>query len=115
MPWITRLAISASSFFILMAIIHFVRDKKLDERHALLWVLSGFVMLAAPLLIPSIDRLSRAIGIDYPPAFIFLLAFFALFLIILQYSVTLTRLSKQNRKLAERLAIVENDLRQRSS
>lgn len=111
MPWSARLIIAAASLSVLVAIIHFVRHKRLDERQAMLWVLAGVSMMLAPLVIPGIDRLSRAIGIDYPPAFIFLLAFFALFVIALQYVVTLTRLTKQNRRLAERLAILEHDMR----
>jgi len=112
MPWSARLFISIASLAVLVIIIHFVRKKRLDERYAMLWVLSGFVMMLGPFVIPGIDRLSRAIGINYPPAFLFLMAFFALFLIVLQYSVALTRLTKQNRRLAERLAILESDLRQ---
>ncbi|MFO1463221.1 MAG: DUF2304 domain-containing protein [bacterium] len=111
MPWITRIMIAAFSSLVLLVIIQFVRRKKLDERQALLWVLSGIVMILAPLLIPGIDRLSRAIGIDYPPAFAFLLAFFAMFFLALQFSVSITRLTKQNRRLAERLALLEYELK----
>lgn len=113
MPWSTRLLIAAAGLAVLAGIIQLVRRKKLDEKRAMLWILSGALVTVAPLAIPSIDRISRAVGIDYPPALIFLLAFFALFVIVLQYAVALTRLAKQNRSLAERLAILEHDLKRR--
>ncbi len=115
MPLITRVLIAGFSFLVLLVIIHLVRQKKLDEKYAFLWVISGVILLVAPFAVKNIDRLSRAIGINYPPAFIFLVGFLVLFLIVLQYSVALSRLTKQNRKLAQRLAILEETLKQRGS
>jgi len=108
MPWITRLLIAATSLMVMLVIFQLVRKKKLDERYALLWIFSGVILFFAPLSVSLIDRISRAIGIQYPPAFIFLLCFFALFIMMLQYSVSLSRFYKQNRILAQRLAVLEN-------
>jgi Uncharacterized conserved protein (DUF2304). len=88
-------------------IIQLVRHKRLEERYAMLWILAGFLMLFAPWATPLIDFFSLSLGIHYPPAFVFLLVFFALGMINLQFSVTLSRLSKQNKILAQKLAILE--------
>ena len=84
MPLITRLLIAAVGLVVLLVIIQLVRRRKLDEKYALLWLLAGLTMIVLPLAVPSIDRLALAVGIHYPPALVFLVAFLALCLICLQ-------------------------------
>ncbi len=69
-------------------------------------------MMLAPLVTPVIDAFSTTLGFHYPPAFVFLLAFLGLCLINLQYSVVISRLTKQNRSLAQRFAILEASLKE---
>jgi hypothetical protein len=94
----------------MLTIIQFVRRKQLDEKYALLWIIAGVFMMLAPLATRTIDALSTALGFHYPPAFILLLGFFALCLINLQFSVVISRLTKQNKLLAQRYAILEQRL-----
>jgi hypothetical protein len=103
--------IALVSLFITLTIIGLVRKKRLDEKYALLWLAAGALMMLAPLATPFIDAMSTALGFHYPPAFVFLLAFLGLCLINLQYSVVISRLTKQNRTLAQRFAILEEGLR----
>ncbi len=65
-------------------------------------------MVAIPfIVIPgAIDALSSWIGIYYPPATVFLLAIFVLFLISIHFSRQLTRLEERTRILAEELALL---------
>jgi hypothetical protein len=77
-----------------------------------LWLAAGVLMMMAPLATPIIDAMSTALGFHYPPAFVFLLAFLGLCLINLQFSVVISRLTKQNRALAQRFAILEESLRE---
>ena len=73
------------SLLVLLTIIQLVRRKRLDEKYAFLWVMAGAFML---------------------------LAFFALCLINLQFSVVLSRLSKHNKQLAQRVALLEQRVKQ---
>ena len=95
----------------LLTIIQLVRRKRLDEKYAFIWVIAGIVMLFAPLATRTLDALSLALGV-HNPGFILLLAFFAICLINLQFSVVLSRLNKHNKQLAQRLALVEQRLQQ---
>jgi hypothetical protein len=95
----------------MLTIVQFVRRKQLDEKYALLWIVAGVVMMFAPLATKTIDTLSTALGFHYPPAFILLLGFFALCLINLQFSVVISRLTKQNKLLAQRYAIIEQRIK----
>jgi hypothetical protein len=96
----------------MLTIVQFVRRKQLDEKYALLWLVAGVLMMFAPLATRTIDALSTALGFHYPPAFILLLGFFALCLINLQFSVVISRLTKQNKLLAQRYAIIERRIKQ---
>jgi hypothetical protein len=95
-----------------LTIIILVRRKRLDEKHALLWLVTGLVMLFAPIISKGVDALSYKLGFFYPPSFVFLVAFFALSLISLQHSVLASRLSKNNKQLAQRFALLEQRLRE---
>lgn len=95
----------------LLTIIQLVRRKRLDEKYAFLWVAAGVFMLFAPLATRTLDAVSLALGV-HNPGFVLMLAFFALCLINLQFSVVLSRLNKHNKQLAQRLALLEQQLRQ---
>jgi hypothetical protein len=88
-----------------------VRQKRLDEKYAWLWLMAGAGMLLAPFVSNVVDAISRKLGFYYPPSFVFLIAFLSLSLINLQYSVALSRLTKQNRVLSQKFAILERHLR----
>lgn len=96
----------------MLTIVNLVRRRRLDEKYALLWLAAGIVMMAAPLATKPIDALSELLGFHYGPAFVLLIAFLGLCLINLQYSVVISRLNKQNKSLAQRVAIMEQRLRQ---
>ncbi|HKQ04992.1 MAG TPA: DUF2304 domain-containing protein [Blastocatellia bacterium] len=114
MPLTTRIMMAVASLLVLLTIIQLVRRKRLDEKYAFLWVAAGLVMLFAPLATRPLDALSMALGV-HNPGFILMLAFFAICLINLQFSVVLSRLNKHNKQLAQRLALLEQQLNQRAA
>lgn len=91
----------------MLLIIQLVRNKRLDEKYALLWIVAGLFLIAAPVFSRQIDALSAALGFHYAPAFILLLGFMGLCLMNLQFSVVISRLNQQNRILAQKVAIME--------
>jgi hypothetical protein len=107
MPITTKVLIGSVSLLVMLTIVSLVRQKRLDEKYALLWLAAGATMMMAPFATGTIDALSNALGFHYAPAFVLLMAFLGLCLINLQYSVVISRLNKQNRGLAQRVAIME--------
>ncbi len=103
--------ISCISLIVMIAIINLVRRKRVDEKYALLWLAAGTIMMLAPFATGFIDKLSHAIGIYYPPSLVFLAGFLALCLINLQFSAVISRLTKDNRRLAQQFAILEDKLK----
>src|SRR5262245_7779540 len=108
MPITTKVLLTTASLLVLFTIIQLVRKKRLDEKYAMLWILVGAVLLLAPIEISFIDKISNFLGFHYPPSFVLLLGFLGLCLINLQFSVAISRLSKQNKILAQRFAILEH-------
>jgi hypothetical protein len=96
---------------LLVTVLEMVRRRRLLERYALLWLLSAVVLLALASWTGGLQKLSRAIGVIYPPNALFFTAFGFVLLLLLHFSSVISRLSDQSKVLAQRLALVEERLR----
>jgi hypothetical protein len=105
MLWQARAFFVALGLAVLFFVINLVRTRKLKEEYALLWLLMAITLVVAPLLIDVIDEISFAIGIDYPPALIIVIALVCFMLIFFQISVTISRFSEQIKSLSQDLAL----------
>ena len=99
--------------FVLAVIIELIRRHRLQERYALLWIATGVVMLVLALWRQGLDGFARLIGVAYPPSALFMVAGLFVFVVLLHYSTVLSRLSEQNKTLAQRLALLEARLKDR--
>lgn len=96
----------------LVFIIELVRQRRLKEEYSLLWLATGIVLLVLSVSRPLLDLLASAVGIFYPPSALFLVALFFVLLILLQFSTVLTRLSRENKEMAQQIAILRYELEQ---
>jgi len=103
----------AAAFLLVVLVIELVRRRRLNERYALLWLFSAFVILGLAIWQGLLERLATLIGVAYPPNALFLVAVAFILLLVLNFSAALSRLGDQTRTLAQRLAILE--ARQRSA
>jgi hypothetical protein len=92
---------------LLLAILELVRQRRLLERYALLWLFSGVVLLALALWRGALEKLAALVGIAYPPNALFFVAFGFVLLLLLHFSVAVSRLTDQTKVLAQRLALLE--------
>ena len=105
-----------AALLLLFVVFELIRSRRLQERYALLWLLTGIVLLVLALWRGALGLLADAVGIAYPPSALFVLAALFILLLLLHYSTVISKLSDQNRILAQRLALLENQLRgQRSA
>jgi hypothetical protein len=109
---IQLLAVAASGA-LLVVVLELVRRKRFLERYALLWILSALVLLALAVWQGVLATIAEAVGIEYPPNALFLIAFGFVLLLLLHFSLAVSRLSDQTKVLAQRLAMLE--LRQRQA
>ena len=93
-------------------VLELVRRRKLAEGYSLLWLLTSIVLLILSLWRELLDVLAGLVGIFYPPAALFVVGFGFVLLILLQFSVVVSRLSAENRGLSQKLAIMDWRLRQ---
>ncbi len=87
-------------------VINLVRTRRLKEEFALLWLLTSIVLVLTPLFIDYLDLIAYALGIEYPPALIFLLAIISLLLILFQFSMRISRFSEQIKVLTQEVAVL---------
>lgn len=93
-------------------VLELVRRRRLAEGYSLLWLLTSIVLLILSLWRELLDVLAGLVGIFYPPAALFVVGFGFVLLILLQFSVVVSRLSAENRGLSQKLAIMDWRLRQ---
>jgi hypothetical protein len=92
---------------LLFVVLELVRRKRFLERYALLWLFSALVLLGLAIWRDFLSTLSDAVGIAYPPNALFLIAFGFVLVLLLHFSVAVSKLSDQTKVLAQRLALLE--------
>lgn len=96
----------------LVSIVSMVRTRQLRVKYSMLWLTVGAamaVLAASPSLLNSVSRL---VGINYPPATLFLGTTVLLLLVAVHFSWELSRLEERTRVVAEELALLSaNKLR----
>jgi hypothetical protein len=95
------------SILLLGIVLELVRRRRLFERYALLWVLSGVVLLGLAAWRELLQTVADALGVAYPPSALFLIAFGFILVLLLHFSVAVSRLSDQTKVLAQRIALLE--------
>ncbi|MCD6291331.1 MAG: DUF2304 domain-containing protein [Anaerolineae bacterium] len=106
----TRVFLVVVGLFVLGVVINLVRTRKLQERFALLWLVAASGLVVSPLVIDWLDRLAYALGFDYPPGLLLLLAVIGLLLILFQFSLNISRYHEQIKLLAQEVALLRHDV-----
>ena len=91
-------------------VLELVRRRHLMERYALLWLFSAAILLVLAAWKGLLERMSSTIGIVYAPSALFVIAFGFVLVLLLHFSLVISRLSDQNKVLAQRLGLLERKL-----
>ena len=100
-----------SALLILIVVVEMLRRRRLRERHAVWWFIAGLLALVAGVFPDTLSWAAALVGIEVPINLVFFVSIAILFLVCLQSSAELTNLEAKTRTLAERLAILELELR----
>jgi hypothetical protein len=109
-----RIEVILAALVICGLIFELVRRKRLMERYAILWLVAGVTILVLALWRGLLTTLSHAVGIYYPPATLFAVGFLFVLVMLVHFSMTVSRLSDENKVLAQRLALLQQRLEQAS-
>jgi Uncharacterized conserved protein (DUF2304) len=97
-----------ASLLLLLVVLELVRGRRLKERYALLWLVTGAVLLVLSSWRGGLNTIAGWVGIEtYPPAVLFAVATLFILLVLLHYSTVLSQLTDENVELAQRIALLE--------
>jgi hypothetical protein len=102
-------AIAAALF--LLVIFELIRGRRLQERYALLWLVTGGVILVLAVWRDALRLVAEQLGIAYPPSALFVVGFLFILVVLLHYSTVISELSERNVRLAQDIALLEERLR----
>jgi len=104
--------VASGALFVL--VFDLVRRRRLMERYALLWLFSAAVLLALAAWNDALQQLAAAVGIAYAPSALFAVAFAFALVLLLHFSLVVSRLVDQNKVLAQRLGQLQERVEQLS-
>jgi hypothetical protein len=87
-----------------------VRRRRLLERYALVWLGASSVLLLLAIWKGLLNQIANAIGIYYAPSALFVIAFGFILVLLLNFSLVISRLADQNKVLAQRLGMLQQRL-----
>jgi hypothetical protein len=112
-PLVVSIVAAIASVGLLVVVLEFIRSRRLRERYALLWLITGIVLLVLSVWRSGLNTIANWVGVTgYPPAVLFAVATLFILLVLLDYSTVISRLSDQNTVLAQRLALLEQRVRE---
>jgi hypothetical protein len=98
------------SVALFLYILYLVRKKRIKEEYSLLWLFSSIVFIFFSIFRNLLEEFAALVGIAYPPAALFLILLLAVFLILIEFSVIISKLSEQNKNLAQEIGILKMEI-----
>ena len=113
-PLKVSIAATAASLVLVLVVFELIRSRRLRERYALLWLLTGLVLVVLSAWRGGLNTIAGWLGVrGYPPAVLFAVGLLFVIVVLLHYSTVISRLTDQNVVLAQRLALLEAELSER--
>lgn len=104
-------AAAIASLLLILIVLELIRGRRLKERYALLWLVTGVVLLVLSAWRGGLNTIAGWLGVaTYPPAILFAVATLFIIIVLLHYSTVLSQLDDQNTLLAQRLALLEAEV-----
>jgi len=110
-----RLAAVGATVVLLIMVLELVRRRRLLERYALVWMAVTVLLIMLTLWDGLLTGVATVIGIAYPPSALFVIAFGFVILLLLHFSVAVSRLTDQSKVLAQQLSLLDERLRRQES
>lgn len=109
MPFIQKMLAAVLASALLIFIIETVRRRKLREEYAWLWVLVGIIILTLALWPGLLWAITRMLGIELPVNTVFFFGLMFMVFINLHFSVKISELTNQVKRLAQEVSILEGE------
>ena len=109
-PTLTRIAVIAIAVLVAAIVVELVRRRRMMERYALLWLGAAATLLVLAIWKGLLTTLSADVGIKAPANALFAVGFAFVVVLLLSVSLAISRLSDQNKQLAQRVALLDDRL-----
>ena len=110
-PFRVSVVAAIAAIIFLLVIFELIRSRRLQERYALLWLITGGVILLLSVWRDALRLVAEQIGIAYPPSALFVVGFLFILAVLLHYSTVISELAERNVMLAQDIALLEERLR----
>lgn len=108
-PQIQLVAIGVSLVLFLF-IMYLIRSQRLKEEYSLLWIFFSLVFIVFSIWRDGLDYISEFLGVAYPPAALFMILLMAIFLILIEFSIIISKLAGKNKDLAQEIGLLKHEL-----
>ena len=100
-----RIGLLLVSVTFMVVVLELVRRSHLKERYALLWLGAALFGLLLGLFPQAIVWFSQTVGFQYLTVF-YVLSFVFLLMLVLAFTVVISKLTERNRELAQEMALL---------
>jgi hypothetical protein len=108
-PVRVSVAAAIASILLILVVLELIRGRRLKERYALLWLVTGVVLLVLAAWRDGLNTIAGWLGVSgYPPAILFAAATLFVIVVLLHYSTVLSKLDDENTLLAQELALLRS-------
>ncbi|HEY7380840.1 MAG TPA: DUF2304 domain-containing protein [Gaiella sp.] len=110
-PVRVSIAAAIASALLVLVVLELIRGRRLKERYALLWLVTGLVLLVLAVWRDGLNTIAGWLGVSgYPPAILFAAAILFVIVVLLHYSTVLSQLDDENTLLTQELALLRRRL-----
>ena len=104
---------------IALTVVFYIRRWRLKEQYSLLWLVLSVAMVVPAVAPDLVEWSARKLDVVYAPSILFFLALAFVAVMLFHYSLEISRLSDQNRELAQEVGLLrarfDDDARARSA
>ncbi len=101
----------AGSIILLFFIIELIRRKKIKEQYSLLWLFFGTGFIVLSIWRDGIEEIAVVMGIAYAPAAFLLILVMAIFLILIEFSIIISKLSDNVKVLVQEIGLIKEKMK----
>ena len=112
MTKIQIIAISVSLLFLLY-IVRLIIEGKLREEYSIVWIACTILLIVFSLWRDGLEIMAHLVGVYEAPNLVFTGAIFAIFIYLLHLSVVVSKLHNQNKKLAQEIALMKEEMKKK--
>ena len=98
------------SLLLFLFIMYLIRSQRLKEEYSLLWIFFSVVFIVFSFWRNGLDYISEFLGVAYPPAALFMILLMAIFLILIEFSIIISKLSNKNKTLAQEIGMMKYEI-----